>query len=211
MSAPIFTTTAADAPFQSAFKIDAAHLHYSERKALMDGLRLEIAGMIQQPWAGFAEDHSQLTVMDPTDTVVGQLTALCKRWENRHSIKVEEYKLPRIPLRARIMAWLDPTHEAPRSLHRLGNVHKKGSRYYFECEMHSTQSDTRLIRTMHDVVKSPSCKGSKLRVRGRVLTIKAMTPDAAHRVWSCAQRLNFDRVGSSPAICPAMLWLASVS
>ena len=139
MSAPKITTTAADAPFQTAWKIDAADLHFSERKALMDGLRLEIAGMIQQPWAGFAEDYSHLTVMDATDTVVGQLTALCKRWENRYSIKVEACKLPRIPLRARIMAWLDPTHEAPRSLHRLGNVHKKGSRYYFECVMHSTQ------------------------------------------------------------------------
>ena len=210
MSSPKIYTNPGDAPFTEAFTIDMAHLAYSDRKALCDGLKLELLGMVHEPFHAFYATD-KLVCMDATDTVVGQLTALCKRWENRHSIKVEACKLPRIPLRARIMAWLDPTHEAPRSLHRLGNVHKKGSRYYFECEMHSTQSDTRLIRTMHDVVKSPSCKGSKLRVRGRVLTIKAKTPDAAHRVWSCAQRLNFDRIGSSPAICPAMLWLASVS
>ena len=207
---PRIYTTPGNAPFAEAFTIDMAHLSYSDRKALCDGLKLELLGMVHEPFHAFYA-NDKLECMDPTKAVADQLTALCKRWETRHTINAETYKLPRIPLWARVMAWLQPTHEAPRSLHRLGNVYKKGRRYYFQCEMHSTQSDTQLIRTMKDVVKSPSCKGSKLRVRGRVLTIKARNPDAAHRVWSCAQRLNFDRVGNSPAVCPAMLWLASVS
>ena len=207
MSAPKITTTAADAPFQTAWKIDAADLHYAERKALMDGLRLEIAGMIQEPWAGFAEDHSHLTVMDPTEEVSTKLAAVCYRFNHRHTIKAEEVKLPKIPLRAQIMAWLNPKHEAPVALKRLGNVCKVNGRYQFEVELHSTESDVQFLKTLKLVCKSSTCKGSSYTLRGNLLTVSAKRPGTVQTVWTCVHKLHFDRVGQSAAICPAKLWL----
>ena len=207
MSAPKITTTAADAPFQTAWKIDAANLHFSERKALMDGLRLEIAGMIQQPWAGFAEDHSHLMVMDPSQAVIDSLTAVVDRFNHRHEIKAEEVKLPKIPLRARIMAWLQPTHEAPVAFKRLGNCCLVDGRYQFEVELHGTESDINFIKTLKLICKSRSCKGTSFKLRGNLLTVSAKRSGPVQTVWSCVHKLHFDKVGQSAVMLPGKLWL----
>ena len=206
MTTPIFTTTAASAPFQNEWKIDAAHLHYSERKALMDGLRLEIAGMTRQPWSGFAEDHSHLTVMDPSQAVIDSLTAVVDRFNNRRNIKAEEVKLPHVSLLNRFKVWLQPTHEAPVAFKRLGNCCLVDGRYQFEIELHGTESDINFIQTLKLICKSRSCKATSFKLRGNLLTVSAKRSGPVQTAWSCVHKLHFDKVGSAAAICPAKLW-----
>ena len=207
MSAPKITTTAADAPFQTAWKIDAAHIHFSERKALMDGLRLEIAGMIQEPWSGFAEDHSHLTVMDPSQAVIDSLTAVVDRFNNRRNIKAEEVKLPRVSLLNRFKVWLRPAHMAPVAFKRLGNCCLVDGRYQFEIELHGTRSDVHFIQTLKLICKSRSCKGTSFKLRGNLLTVSAKRSGPVQTVWASVHKLHFDKVGSAAAICPGKLWL----
>tara|TARA_R110000850_G_C9990531_1_gene466974 strand:+ start:1760 stop:2410 length:651 start_codon:yes stop_codon:yes gene_type:complete len=210
MSSPKITKKAAQAPFRIEWKIDASELHFAERKALMDALKLEVFSMKQEPWHAFAEDRSTLIAMDATEAVIEQLSAVCKRFERRHEIKAETYTLPKIPLCARLAAWLNPKHTAPIALKRLANVCKVDGRYQFEIELHSTDADLHFIKIMKGVIASPSCRGASIKIRGRLLTVKARHVEPCRKVWQCAQRINFDRVGVSTAICPVLLWVASL-
>ena len=206
---PRIYSTAGHAPFQQAWTIDIDHLSYSDRIALKSGLDLDLYGMEHQPFYAWYNDR-KLVLMDATEEVKKLLTATCDRWENRHAITHETVALPTISFFHKVKVWLAPAHEAPRALKRLSNVRLENKRYVFEMEFHSTKSAVAIIRQMKDVIKSPSCRGSKMRVRGSMCSIYAGSAHVSHRAHLCASRLTFDDLGMSTAVCPVWLWLASI-
>ena len=200
-----FKDTLGQAPFQIQSTLDLSDLPAGDRKKLKDALRLQIALMEHSPWAGFNDES--FTVMDLTADHRKQFNDVLARFEGRHEIEAEVYTLPTIPLKARLLNWLSPKHEAPVALKRLGNVCKVNGRYQFEVELHSTESDVQFLKTLKLVCKSSTCKGSSYTLRGNLLTVSAKRPGTIQVVWSCVQKISFDKVGSAAAICPGKLWL----
>lgn len=194
---------AAVAPFQTNFIIDASRLHVSDRKRLFDAIRLEL---YRVDVAFYEFTKTQFVAPDLTAVIQSKLSNLVAAFNTRpDAAQALDVTLPAFSFRESIKAFLAPAGSRSTS-REVCEIRFDEGRYQFAVTMPCTESCVHLTRQ----IKALAGGAATLRYKQGRLTVTARNRDDARAIYGEVYKMipPHRSGGMSPAVSPALIWLA---